>query len=307
MNHDAPLRLNPDDQLIELGGLPCALPADHLLPHYLQQHRLYDRFLPVLATVLPPASTVIDVGANCGDTLAAMLGARPDLHHLCIEPDAQFHRYLQHNRTLALQHRPQARVDVVQALVGKQVQAAVLDGGGGSRHARLLDDLPTPVPDPSSTTGDGPTVHRALTLDAIVEAHQRQHPDMMLSLLKCDVDGFDHDVLASADQVLDHARPLLYFECQANDAGQLQAYKDCIDRLIRFGYDRFWLFDNYGNPMLQTGEASGVHQVFDYIWRQGRHEATRTMYYVDILASQPRDHARVDLALQRYLASARRP
>ena len=52
------------------------LPADHALPIYQKAHRLYDRFLPHLSKYIESGSTVIDVGANCGDTVAAMFAAR---------------------------------------------------------------------------------------------------------------------------------------------------------------------------------------------------------------------------------------
>src|SRR5574340_220037 len=58
------------------------LPADHLLPDYQQSHKLYDRFLPHLVNYIEPKATVIDVGANCGDTLAAMYESNKSLTYI---------------------------------------------------------------------------------------------------------------------------------------------------------------------------------------------------------------------------------
>ena len=48
------------------------LPAEHLFPSFQEKHKLYDRFLPHLCKYLAPGSTILDVGANCGYSLAAM-------------------------------------------------------------------------------------------------------------------------------------------------------------------------------------------------------------------------------------------
>lgn len=291
-----PTKLHPSDQLIEHPGYRIALPADHLLPQYQQQHRLYDRFLPVLAQALPPGSAAIDVGANCGDTVAAMFAANPALTYLCVEPDSGFFSYLEHNAQLIRARHPQARIHNVQALVGRPGASAVLDGGGGSKHARPLDQAAASEP----ATGE---VHHTITMDDIALA-ALQGELSQIRLLKSDVDGFDHDVLGSASQIIASSQPLLFFECQAVDEQQLASYKRCIDALAAQGYEQFWLIDNYGNPMLSTREPKAVQQMFDYIWRQGRHNATRSIYYVDILASSARDTALADETVRHFVAQS---
>lgn len=291
-----PTKRHPSDQLIEHPGYHIALPADHLLPHYQRQHRLYDRFLPVLAKALPPGSAAIDVGANCGDTVAAMFAANPSLNYLCVEPDSGFFSYLEHNAQLIRARHPEARIHNVQALVGRPGASAVLDGGGGSKHARPLDQAAASAP------CDG-EVHHTITMDDIA-SRAFQGELSQIRLLKSDVDGFDHDVLGSASQIIASSQPLLFFECQAVDDQQLTSYKRCIDALAAQGYEQFWLIDNYGNPMLSTRDPRAVHQMFDYIWRQGRHGATRSIYYVDILASSARDTALADETVRDFVAQA---
>lgn len=292
-----PTRLHPSDQLIEHPGYAIALPADHLLPQYQRQHRLYDRFLPVLAKALPASSVAIDVGANCGDTVAAMFSANPALTYLCVEPDSGFFSYLEHNAQIIRARHPQAQIHNVQALVGRPGASAVLDGGGGSKHARPLEQAAAASP------SEGGEVHHTITMDDIASG-ALQGELSQIRLLKSDVDGFDHDVLASASQIIATSQPLLFFECQAVDEQQLSSYKRCIDALAAQGYEQFWLIDNYGNPMLSTRDPQAVQQMFDYIWRQGRHGATRSIYYVDILASSARDTALADETVRHFVAQA---
>src|ERR1700733_8209743 len=78
-------------------GFSITLPAEHFLPLYRSIHRTYDRFLPHLVRYLESNTTVIDVGANCGDTLAGMYDANNQLKYLCIEPDDVFFDYLSEN------------------------------------------------------------------------------------------------------------------------------------------------------------------------------------------------------------------
>lgn len=53
------------------------LPANHMLPVYQKYHPKYDRFLPHLVKYIEPSDTVIDVGANVGDTLAGIVRLKP--------------------------------------------------------------------------------------------------------------------------------------------------------------------------------------------------------------------------------------
>jgi len=53
----------------KIGRFLIRLPHDHLLPVYQARFPQYDRFLPHLAGFLPKKLIVIDLGANCADTL----------------------------------------------------------------------------------------------------------------------------------------------------------------------------------------------------------------------------------------------
>ena len=278
---ELPLRLRHDDQCLDIGSLPLTIPAEHLLPRYLREHPLYDRFLPVLASHLPKGSLAIDVGANCGDTLLAVAQAQPDLHHLCIEPDEGFYAYMSLNAERLRRKQPDSQIELVLALVGRPGKSARLAGGGGSKHS-----LPVHADDAleSNPANKDDTLHTR-SLDEIV-SHSTM-ADLAVALIKSDVDGHDHDVLASAEGLIASHRPLLYFECLVTGAGQQAAFHSCVDRLASLGYSDHWLFDNFGNFMVHATEAAQVHQVLDYVWRQHRGKATRSFYYVDVLSATP--------------------
>jgi FkbM family methyltransferase len=273
----------PAEQVYRCGNVEIVLPPGHKLPEYQRLYPHYDRFLPHLARLLPRGGTIVDVGANVGDTLAAMAAAAPQASYLCVEPDPAFFACLERNIERLRAALPGLAVHARQALVGQQVERASLAGSGGTAHAR---------PDAAGIA--------SVTLDALVAAAGLPP----VALLKSDVDGFDFDVLASAERLLAADRPLLFFEAQPLDAAQLAGFERLLGRLPAIGYTRYAVFDNFGQLLGRTGDATLVAQLVRYAWRQGPgvgpRGATRTFYYVDVLAGGERDTATLDAALADY-------
>jgi len=244
------------------------LPADHLLPVYQRQHKLYDRFLPHLAAYLDTGATVIDVGANVGDTLSAMYDANPALSFVCVEPDDTFFELLLSNIGRIRSVDPLASITTAKMLVGKAVASASLAGSGGTKKA---------VPGDAEAASAIPS----RPLDSIVDAAHHAN----LRLIKSDVDGFDFDVIDSAERLIRAARPLLFFECQLDHDHQRVAYFKTIAGLINNGYRHWVLFDNFGEVVLRTGDLAAIVQLLDYVWRQNLGRTRRTIYYFDVLAA----------------------
>ena len=264
------------------GAYSIVLPSFHLLPKYQREHRLYDRFLPHLASHLPPNSTVIDVGANCGDTLAGMLAANPSLSMVCIEPDDVFFEYLTRNVARIQAVTPTAAIKTVKALVGKSIAQAQLHGSRGTAKA---------------VVGNGEKSKKSQTLDSIAN-------DCGLtgvSLVKSDVDGFDYDVIDSAEQVLRKYQPILFFECFFDNDEQRASLKRTLRMLESTGYSNWVVFDNFGELVLRTEQIEHVDQLLDYCWRQNIGRSTRTIYYFDLLVSTPSRNEWVDKVLTSYV------
>lgn len=70
--HVARMKIAPTAQYA-IGKHVISIPGDHNLPAFQGAHRLYDRFLPVLCSKLPTSGIIVDVGANIGDTVAAVM------------------------------------------------------------------------------------------------------------------------------------------------------------------------------------------------------------------------------------------
>jgi FkbM family methyltransferase len=263
------------------GRFVIQLPADHDLPTYQKNHQQYDRFLPVLVRRIFSPGTVIDVGANVGDTLAFMIDANTQLAYVCVEPDLEFFGLLQKNIERILAVCSGAKIETINSLAGKSVQNVGLVGSAGTKHAVV-----------------GAGTQASVTIDEMLR--DRNLPTVRL--LKSDVDGFDFDVLNSAEGLLQSARPILFFECQYLLDFQRDEYMATIEKLHDLGYANWCVFDNFGALMVQTADISVIRQLIDYVWRQNFGKSTRTIHYFDLLAWVSEDDQVVSAAISDYQA-----
>jgi FkbM family methyltransferase len=263
--------------------LSILMPKDHRLGEYQSNNRLYDRFLPHLAKYLPANSAVIDVGANVGDTLAAMYSSNPELNFTCIEPDDEFFSLLESNANRIRTIDKSASISLIKALVGVSVGTVLLEGSGGTKKAVNADGNPVGI--------------KSVSLDSVLDASRTTN----LALIKSDVDGYDYDVIESGLELIDTQRPLLFFECQLDHEFQKIAYERLINTLSARGYDLFTVFDNFGEIVIQTSRTGDVSQLFNYVWRQNAKRTTQTIYYYDLLVSQHRHHELVAACVTEYL------
>jgi FkbM family methyltransferase len=237
---------------------------------------------------LNPGAVIIDVGANCGDTVAAMADANAALHYICIEPDPFFFRYLQKNAECILANGKARSIELVQSLIGKEVVEATMVGSGGTLTAQPISH---------AATTSAQAAIRSITLDkALAQLPQIQR----VTLLKVDVDGFDWDVILSGDKVLRESQPILFFEADYRNEPQRQAYDDLLDKLADRGYQWFCLFDNFGNPLCRTSTLTVVKDALAYVWRQHNGNTARTVYFFDILACTNRDEDIVSRCITSY-------
>lgn len=261
---------------LDSGDVQLPLSPGHTLPMHQRHYPLYDRFLPHLARHLDQGSTVIDVGANCGDTLAGMHAANPALGFVAVEPDDQFFSLLERNvATLSARHVG-LQTHLVKSLVGKQVTGAKLTGSGGTKRA-IVDS-------------DGDQTHRSRTMDEIIGTLGID----TIRVLKSDVDGFDYDVIESARETLAKSKPLVFFETQIDHEFQRQGFATVFDTLEALGYSYWLLFDNFGVLCVRTDDGKIARQLVDYPWKTRRSASYKTINYFDVLAVTEDDRSFID-------------
>jgi FkbM family methyltransferase len=264
----------------QCGAFSIMLPPGHALPDYQLANQKYDKFLPHLVSFLNNSDVVVDVGANVGDTLAGMVSANANLSYVCIEPDPLFFRFLEKN-TARIQSAANA-VDarLVNAFIGKNISDVHLAGSRGTKHAVM-----------NSEGGI-----KAVSLGDVVPGNLLER----IRLIKSDVDGFDYDVIEASNNVISSLGPLVFFECQFDFAPQKSGYVKAIKWLASDGYCDWILLDNFGEVIIRTSNLSVIEQLMEYIWRQNIGKATRTIYYMDILAARSHDSDLLDAVLSGY-------
>ena len=254
------------------------LPAHHLLPEFQKQHPKYDRFLPHLTRYINDSETIIDIGANIGDSLAGMAEQNTTANYICIEADDSFYRHLEDNIKRIKTSINHLKVTTIKALVGKNISNVSLDGQNGTKHAILKNEGGL----------------KSSPLDELIPN------ESSIRILKSDVDGFDYDVLDSSMVVIKKHKPILFFECQYDHEYQKAGYLKTLSALQQAGYCDWVIFDNFGEIVIRTGEMSIIVQLINYIWQQNTGRSTRTIYYYDILAVHKEDSSLINKVLEEY-------
>jgi FkbM family methyltransferase len=255
------------------------LPAYHLLPEYQFTCPKYDRFLPHLVEYATSTDTIVDIGANVGDTLAGMVEKNSAPNYICIEPDELFFKYLEENIDRIKKSILDSRIQPIKALIGKNISNVSLEGKGGTKHSVLGNQ----------------ELIKSIQLDEII-------PNALkVRILKSDVDGFDYDVLDSSMAIIESHTPIIFFECEYDFLYQANGYAKTIKKLEQKGYCDWTIFDNFGEVVLRTGDIGILSQLMRYVWQQNVGSTKRTIYAYDILTVQAADSLLIDKVLSEYI------
>ena len=253
------VRLNDPLVEIRVAGARLLAPLSHELPFYQLSFGHYDTVLPRLATHLHKtrgaALAVVDVGANIGDSAAALL-ALPETTVLAIEGGERFFRLLAANGA-----QWAGRLTPVHCLLGERTEviAATIDDHRGTGRVR--------------TSGEKVAVR---TLAALID----EHPAFRnAGLVKIDTDGFDIAILRGAAPWLAAVQPVLLFEYDPHFWHPITPDGDRLFlELADLGYGPLLAYDNFG-WLAWSGTAGDERRIEELgAWLSGRASSV----YVDI-------------------------
>jgi FkbM family methyltransferase len=255
------------------------LPIEHNLPVYQSEHFLYDKFLEILVASIPQKDfTVMTVGANVGDTLASLASVRTDCTYVNLEADSDFYTFLEWNSSHIVKSTG-AKVINLKRFVGRSAEVNEMEGQFGTKHAKLDSALP---------------IAKLVTLDEIVLESNLSHVELII----IDTDGFDWDILLSAAETISKYKPIIFFEMFLPTQQTLDFYMSEISNLSGLGYS-FTIFDNFGNLICKNQSIDKLLEIATYIFRQNN-IGTRTIYYLDVLASTEAKEDGIGKALKNY-------
>lgn len=250
-------------------GVDLVLPWSHRLPDYAAFSPEYGQNLPALAAALAAEDgapvSVLDVGANVGDSALQVLHAAPG-RVLCVEGDAYYLDLLRRNTA----HDPRIVVEPSLLAVGAQDGGlAPVRVGGTTRFAR-------------TDAGSGPD---RLGVDAL----RARHPDFdALRLLKSDTDGYDVEIVPAVAAAWAHSRPVLFFEYDPHATRQAGLEPLAVwDALAGLGYDLVGVWENSGQPvgLLPLDELPTRSRVLD------QHVGRRARTFWDVAVVHGQDDA----------------
>ena len=227
------VRLGDPTVLYRVGTIELELPLSHELPFYQHDHPRYDRQLGTIAAEL--GGPVVDVGANVGDSAAA-IRAESEVPILCIEGDPKF---------FALLERNARRIGDV------ELERAFVEGPARGRLQRVAG---------TAHIVEGDEALASKPLAQILEGHPTfSRP----ALIKLDTDGMDIPILLANLALLEDLRPVLFFEYDPH----IGADPAIFERLREAGYRTADWYENTGEHVATVELPAHLHE--DYVGHRG--------------------------------------
>lgn len=250
----------------QVHGVAIRFPLSHDLPFVLARLPEYGANLGRIARLLAtkyPDLTIIDIGANVGDSVA-ILHAYVRRPVLCIE-GLPAHLQLLHRNVAAIG----ADVEVAETFVGGE--DATIDGAivAGMGSARIV-----------ASGGQRVTMR---TLRSVLAEHPRF---ARAKLLKIDTDGFDCEIIRSQAALLRELKPVIFFEYDpALFVDKQPDGFEVFRSLAEAGYSRLLFHDNEGDYLLSADVSNATVLTELDVYMRGR----KGMAYWDITAFHVED------------------
>jgi len=226
------------DQVIKIDTRKIILPPGHMLSWYNDIYKDYDKFLPNIIRNIKPKGSIIDIGANVGDTLWGLINANEELDYYCIEGDDYFFKYLTKNKEL-LDVKLKKKVFLIKELVGDNLSGNLRETSGESKFTGTKSLVESEIG------------LKSKTLDNIITNNKIEN----IKLIKVDVDGYDHNVLFSGMNTIKKFKPDLFFEYMDHRKDE---YNKLILDLVNINYTSWTVLDNYGSTLFKNKHHSSV-------------------------------------------------
>ena len=179
-----------------------------------------------------PGMTLIDVGANVGDTIA-VVKTEVDVPVIGVEGDEVTFSYLEKNS------KQFNNVSIVKTFLGEKSEELNVNFEKSGWNATIIPD------------DKGGKQVQFKTLDAVIS--DGGFDNRMIKLLKVDVEGFDTIVLRGAGDIIRKHKPVVFLEY--NRQNMISIKEDGLSTLLSFeqaGYNKVAFFDHKGTLILAT-------------------------------------------------------
>ena len=229
--------------ILHCGNFDLLAPESHLLFELQKIGPYRDLCIGISAKIICekyPNASIVDVGANIGDT-AAILASHVSNKLILVEGSDYYYDFLEKNL-----HRFPNAIVPIKAMVsdGSAIQGELRHWGGTAYFRHLgEEELTTPT----------------LPLSEIADSNTR--------FIKIDTDGFECSILNAALPWLEQQQPAILFENQLRDENDLQRFNNLYDELARIGYHYFVAWDDPGFHILSTDSVEAVKDLNRYQYK----------------------------------------
>lgn len=259
-----------------VGRCRLQLPDDHALDRYQSTWKRYDKSLGYISKIIfskYPNSTAIDIGANVGDS-AALIQQYQTVPVLCIEGNPEFVLYLEGNAEII------KNIEIEECFIGNDgdvVNFEEMKSQGGTAT----------IKNAVGSTGTLTTYMKSL--ETILKKHEKFKKS---KLLKIDTDGFDFQIIQENIDYIKKNKPIIYFEYDITfESEGIHAGKKTLEELIRIGYIKFIVYDNFGNYILSFSDRDKnlFSDLNAFLFSSRFQSGTPSIYYFDICAFSHED------------------
>jgi FkbM family methyltransferase len=241
-----------------LDGVPILVPLEHNLPIFKKAYPNYSSNLGRIAKHIEekyPSSSIIDIGANIGDSVA-ILRSQVASPILCIEGDDYFFSILERN---CLTHND---------VYTKKSFVNITDNP--------INGEVTSINGTATITINANNELTAKTLSSIIN----EYPSFKeTKLIKIDTDGFDICIIRGALNFIQEQKPVLFFEYDPGFS-TCKSIFSIFRELESLGYAYLIFYENQGDYLLST-EITNAELLLDLHYFYSGRNSSR---YCDICA-----------------------
>lgn len=252
--------------LLKCGDYEIFAPCNHILINLKNKQPYRDLCIGISAKYIYekyPTGTIIDIGANIGDT-AAIIATYSKSKLILVEGSNYFFNILTKNLT-----EISNEIILHNAFVfdGSSINGTLHHWGGTS----YFDE---------NNNKDAKTQHTVKLCDIA---------DDKSSFIKIDTDGYDFKILLNSIEWLSQYTPAILFENSIRNIEDFNNSQELIKKLYAIGYQSFVIWDDAGYHLVSTNLLNVVEDLNKYLFKIWQNIGHKSIYNYDILCLHSKD------------------
>jgi FkbM family methyltransferase len=243
----------------QCGPYTLQAPKNHQLLSLIKTQPLRDQCVGITAkyvTAKYPEASIVDIGANIGDT-AAHIATYTSNKLILVEASDYFFEILSRNAKLFPNEVILKRTMISN---GGEVRGSLHFRGGTAYFEER---------------SDGQSQLQTERLCDVADKNTR--------FVKTDTDGYDVKILSDSLEWISTALPAILFENQLRTDEELIAVNGLFDALKKIGYEHFLVFDDPGYLVLSTDDIGILKNLNSYLLQRSKNKFSHGLNNFDIV------------------------